>query len=119
MIPVSRGIETSIAEAEGQFMGSQCVLWAFLVAQVVKGLPANAGDVGSIPGLGRSLERGKWQPTSIFLPEKSMDRGAWQATSKGLQRVRHDSATEHAHKRALLTNCPAESEWQFIKYALL
>ena len=71
-------------------MGSQCILRAFLAAQEVKGLPANAGVVGSIPGLGRSPERGKWQPTSIFLPEKSIDRGAWQATSKGLQRVGHD-----------------------------
>ena len=31
-----------------------------------KNPPANAGDAGSIPGLGR-----KWQPTPIFLPAKS------------------------------------------------
>ena len=28
-------------------------LWASLVAQLVKNLPANAGDTDSIPGLGR------------------------------------------------------------------
>ena len=39
---------------------------------VVKNPPANAGDAGSIPGSGRSLGgRKKWQPTPVFLPEKS------------------------------------------------
>ena len=38
---------------------------------MVKYLPADAGDVGLIPGLGRSLWRGKWQPTPVFLPGKS------------------------------------------------
>ena len=37
---------------------------------VLKNLPANARDAGSIPGLVRSLER-KWQPIPIFLPGKS------------------------------------------------
>ena len=27
-----------------------------------------SGDLGSIPGLGRSPERRKWQPTPAFLP---------------------------------------------------
>ena len=39
---------------------------------VVTNLSVNAGDpkdMGSIPGLGRSLSR-KWQPTPVFLPEK-------------------------------------------------
>ena len=30
----------------------------------------NAGDLGSIPGLGRSPWRRKWQPTPVFLPGK-------------------------------------------------
>ena len=33
--------------------------WASLVAQLVKNLPANAGDLDSIPGLERSLGEGK------------------------------------------------------------
>ena len=28
----------------------------------------NAGDLGSIPGLGRSSWRREWQPTPVFLP---------------------------------------------------
>ena len=38
---------------------------------VVKNTPANAEDVGSIPGSGRSPGGGKWQPTPVFLPGES------------------------------------------------
>ena len=37
-------------------------------AQLVKNPPANAGSLSSIPGLGRSLKRGEWLPTPVFLP---------------------------------------------------
>ena len=43
----------------------------------------NAGDLGSIPGLGRSPGGRKWQPTPIILPGKSHGQrnlvgyGAW------------------------------------------
>ena len=40
---------------------------AFLVAQTVKNLPANAGDPGWIPGSG-TLWRRKWQRIQVFLP---------------------------------------------------
>ena len=35
---------------------------------MVKNLPANAGGMGSIPGLGRFPWRRKWQPTPVLLP---------------------------------------------------
>ena len=38
---------------------------------VEKNLPANAGDVGSIPGLERSPGEGNGKPTPVFLPGKS------------------------------------------------
>ena len=38
---------------------------------MVKNLPANAEDTGSIPGWGRSPGGGNWQPTPVFLPGKS------------------------------------------------
>ena len=51
----------------------------------------NAGDLGSIPGSGRSPGGRKWQPTPILLPGKS---GGWRSLagyrSTGLKRVRHD-----------------------------
>ena len=35
---------------------------------VVKNLPLNTGDAGSIPGVGKIPWRKKWQATPIFLP---------------------------------------------------
>ena len=44
----------------------------------------NAGDLGSIPGLGRSLERGHGNPLQYSCLENSMDRGAWTAIFHGV-----------------------------------
>ena len=43
----------------------------------------DAGDAGSIPGLGRCPEGENGNPFQSFL-ENSMDRGAWWATVHGL-----------------------------------
>ena len=40
----------------------------------------NAGDWGSIPGLGRSPGEGNGFPFQYSFLENSMDRGAWWAT---------------------------------------
>ena len=40
----------------------------------------NAGDLGSIPGLGRSSGEGNGYPLQYSCPENSIDRGAWQTT---------------------------------------
>ena len=40
--------------------------WASLVAQLVKNLPCNVGDLGSIPGLGNPLEKGAATHSSIL-----------------------------------------------------
>ena len=50
---------------------------------VVKNSPANKGDrgdVGSIPGSGRSPGVGNGNPFQYSYLEYSMDRGAWRAT---------------------------------------
>ena len=47
---------------------------------MVKKLPANAGDIRSIPGLGRSPGRGNGNLLQYSCLENSMDRGAWWAT---------------------------------------
>ena len=47
---------------------------------VVKNPPANAGDEGSIPGLGRSPGGGNVNPLQYSCLENPMDRGAWRAT---------------------------------------
>ena len=46
---------------------------------VVKNLPANAGDAGLIPGLGRFPGGGHSNPLQYSCLGNSMDRGAWQA----------------------------------------
>ena len=45
---------------------------------MVKNLPA--GDLGSIPGWGRSPGGGHGNPLWFSYLENPMDRGAWQAT---------------------------------------
>ena len=44
---------------------------------VVKASAYNAGDLGSIPGLGRSPGEGNGNPLQYSCLENSMDRGAW------------------------------------------
>ena len=51
---------------------------------VVKNLPANAGDEGLIPGLGRSPGEGNGNPPQYSCLRSPMDRGAWQATVHGI-----------------------------------
>ena len=50
---------------------------------MVKNLPADAGDkgdVGSIPGSGRSPGEGNGNPLQYSCLENATNRGAWQAT---------------------------------------
>ena len=44
----------------------------------------NAGDLGLIPGLGRSPGEGNGNPLQYSCLENSMDRGAWWATVHGV-----------------------------------
>ena len=46
---------------------------------VGKEFACNAGDPGSIPGLGRSPGEGHGNPLEYSCLENSMDRGTWQA----------------------------------------
>ena len=44
----------------------------------------NAGDLGSIPGLGRSPGEGNGSPLHYSCPENSMDRGTWWTAVHGV-----------------------------------
>ena len=48
----------------------------FPAGTVVKNLPANAGDTGSIPGLGRTPGGGNGNPLQYSILENPMERGA-------------------------------------------
>ena len=50
----------------------------------VKNLPANAGDMGSIAGLGRSPGEGNGNALQYSCLDDPMDRGAWWATADGV-----------------------------------
>ena len=65
-------------------------VWASQVVLVVKNLPANAGDLGSIPGSGRSPGGGHGKPLQYSCLENLMDGDSGGLQSIGLQRVRHD-----------------------------
>ena len=60
------------------------VLGENMVAQVVKVSACHAGDLGSIPGLGRSLGEGNNNPVQYSRLENSKDRGTWWATVHGV-----------------------------------
>ena len=54
----------------------------------------NAGDLGSIPGLGRSLGEENGNPLQYSGLDNFMDGGAWQAT---VNRVTESDMTEQLH----------------------
>ena len=60
--------------------------WASLVAQMVNNLACNAGDLGSIPGLGRLPGKGNGNPLRYSCLGNSMDREAWWATVRGISK---------------------------------
>ena len=59
-------------------------LEGFPSGSAVKNPPANAGDLGSIPGLGRSPGEGMATHSSILAWRIPMDQGAWWATVHGV-----------------------------------
>ena len=56
----------------------------FTGGSVVKNLPANAGDLGSIPESGRSPGEGNGNPSQYSCLRNPMHRGAWRATVHGV-----------------------------------
>ena len=70
---------------------SECQLF-YLTSNLI-GLPyssdgkesaSNAGDLGSMPGSGRSTEEGNGTPLQYSCLENLLDRGAWRAAVHGV-----------------------------------
>ena len=55
---------------------------------VEKNLPANAGGVGSVPGLGRAPGEGNGNSLQYSCLGNPRDRGAWQTTVCGVAKSR-------------------------------
>ena len=68
----------------------------FLGASVVKNLPADAGNTGLIPGLGKSPEVENGNPLQCPCLGNPMDRRAWWARVYGVAK----SWTQGAHTHA-------------------
>ena len=72
-------------------------IWFFLVSKVSfpagsdgKESTCSAGDLGSIPGSGRSPGEGNGNPLQYPCLVNSTDRGTWQPTVRGVTKSRHD-----------------------------
>ena len=57
-----------------------CIYMGFPGGSVLKNPPVNTGDVGLIPGSGRSLREGNGNPLQYSCLGNPIDRGAWRAT---------------------------------------
>ena len=68
----------------------------FSGGSVVKNMPANAEDVGSVSRVGRSLRERKGNPLHYFCQEIPWREEPGGIQYMGTQRGRHDQATKHS-----------------------
>ena len=59
-------------------------MFVYMKAQMGKASACNAGDLGLIPGSGRSPGEGNGNPLQYSCLENRMDGGAWWATVHGI-----------------------------------
>ena len=70
--------------------------WWLSCLDTAKNSPANAGDMGSTPGVGRSPGKGNGNPLQHSCLENSMDKETWWPHSQwSHKRVRHHWARMH------------------------
>ena len=67
---------------------SDSVFLQIIVHYRFPGGSENAGDLGLIPGSGRSPREGNGTPLQYSCLENPMERGAWQATVHGVAKSR-------------------------------
>ena len=77
-------------DQQSVFLKPVSAIMHFLGGSDGKESACNAGNPGSIPGLGRSTEVGNGNQLQYSCLENFMDRTAWQAPAHGVQRVRRD-----------------------------
>ena len=81
------------------------------MAEGVKDPPANAGDMGLIPGLGRSPGEGNGNPIHYSCLGNSMDRRAWKdysplggKESYTTEQLTHTHTHTHTHTQSNFTS---------------
>ena len=84
-------------------LGPPILLFKYWISQGFSGgsdskeSACNAGDLGSIPGLGRSPGEGNGYPFQYSCLENSMDRGVQQATVHGVTKSQTQLSDYHFH----------------------
>ena len=73
--------------------------WDFPGGSDSKASAYNVGDLGSIPGSGRSPGEGNGNPLQYSCLENPMDRGTWWATVHGV--AKESDTTERLHFTSL------------------
>ena len=85
-----------LKERDGAAFIHLCFYSASLVAQMVKNLPANAGDLGLIPALGRSPGGGPGNPLQYSCLKNPQGQRSLVGSSPWCHRVRHNRVTKHS-----------------------
>ena len=83
---------------------------------VVKNLPANAGDVSSIPEPERSPRGGHGNPLQYSCLENPMDRGPWWATVGGVAQSQTQLKSLSTHTHTHVCVYVGESTYDFVCY---
>ena len=78
-------------------------IWLVPGCSLVKNLPANAGDTGSIPGLGRSPRRGNGNPLQYSCLGNPMDGGTWHAAVHRVAKSRTRPNTAQQQQRTVIS----------------
>ena len=74
----------------------------------------NAGDLGLIPGLGRSPGEGNDYTLQSSCLENPRDRGAWWATVHGVTKSRTGLSNFHFTSPSLSKQCGEKVSWFFL-----
>ena len=77
--PILLNLEYDLSSLFNQAVSTHYHYFVSRGGSVIKNPPANAGDAGLFPGLGRSPGEGNGNPFQYCL-EYPMDTGTWQAT---------------------------------------
>ena len=101
--PGSRGALLMCWVLGSMFCANCLISWGFPGGSVVMNTPANAGDLGSIPGWGRSPGGRNGNLLQYSCLGNPIDRGAWRATIHGIAKSRTQLNTNTHTPRLILT----------------
>ena len=84
----------------------------FPAGSVVRNLPTNAGDMGSIPGLGRCPAERDGSPFQYSCLSNPLDRGDWWARLWGCKIARQNVAAKQ-QQNYFAEKCPSSQSHGF------